>query len=193
MQKENYFPTGIYVDRIVLDDDKLLKSILKVKEMDPKGIIKSNMENSYHSKDNLHTLPEFKEISNAIVGATKKVFKQEKIKTKFYLGNLWANINLKGGFNDLHTHGNCFLSGVYYVKTPENSGVLRFVDPRPQAILVTPERESDSDRDSWNRVSFRGERGQIVLFPGYLPHQVLPNQNNDIRVSLSFNIILDWS
>ena len=193
MQKFNFFPTGIFIDRIVLNNDKLLNSILKVREMDPKGIVKSNMNNSYHSKDNLQTLPEFREISEAILNKTKIIFEQEKIKTRFFLGNLWANINSKGGFNDLHTHGNCFFSGVYYVKTPENCGELRFVDPRPQSILVTPNRIEDDNKDNWHRVSFKGEPGQIVIFPYYLPHQVLPNQNEDIRVSLSFNIILDWS
>jgi ectoine hydroxylase-related dioxygenase (phytanoyl-CoA dioxygenase family) len=49
------------------------------------------------------------------------------------------------------------------------------------------------EKEYWNRISFRGERGQIVLFPGYLPHQVLSNESNEERISLSFNIILDWN
>ena len=53
--------------------------------------------------------------------------------------------------------------------------------------------KDDVEKEYWNRISFRGERGQIVLFPGYLPHQVLSNESNEERISLSFNIILDWN
>lgn len=193
MQRELLFPTSVYVDRIVLDDQKLLDSILQIRKTDPKGLERSNVGNSYHSRDDLHKLPEFKSISEGIIKTTQKVFEQEKIKTKFYIGNLWANINSQGGFNDLHTHGNSYLSGVYYVQTPENSGLLRFSDPRPQAIMIVPEMKADVEKEYWNRISFRGERGQIVLFPGYLPHQVLSNESNEERISLSFNIILDWN
>ena len=193
MKKKNLFPTSFYVDSFNLDDNKLLNSIIKLKEEDPKGMIKSNAGNSYHSIDTLQTLPEFKDLSKAIVSLTQEIFKEQKIKNKFYIGNMWANINSRGGFNDIHTHGNAFLSGVYYVKVPKNSGSLRFIDPRPQSNLIVPLREVEIDMDYWNQIEFHGERGQALIFPAYVPHQVLINRSEDVRISVSFNIALDWS
>lgn len=193
MEKKKLFPTTVYVNRFVLDDDKLLKSIFEIKEKNPKGIFKSNINNNcaYHSIDNLQILPEFKDLCEAIIKFTVEIFKEEKIKNKFYIGNMWANVNSKGGFNEIHTHGNAFLSGVYYLKVPKNSGNFRFIDPRPQSNLMVPEREVNTDMDYWNRIEFSGERGQILMFPAYVPHQVLLNNSEDIRVSISFNIILE--
>ena len=34
------------------------------------------------------------------------------------------------------------------------------------------------------------EEGQLILFPAYLPHSVLPNRHNEERISISFNIML---
>ena len=109
MKRELLFPTSVYVDRIVLDDQKLLDAILQIRKTDPKGLERSNIGNSYHSRDDLHKLPEFRSISEGIIKSTQKVFEQEKIKNKFFIGNLWANINSQGGFNDLHTHGNSYM------------------------------------------------------------------------------------
>tara|TARA_R110001592_G_scaffold104663_1_gene294402 strand:- start:2315 stop:2896 length:582 start_codon:yes stop_codon:yes gene_type:complete len=193
MQKKNLFPTIVYMDRFNLEDDKLLKSIVRIKEEDPNGMIKSNVDNSYHSIDNLQTLPDFKNLCDCIIKFTEEIFKEQKIKHRFFIGNMWANINSRGGFNDVHTHGNTFLSGVYYVKVPKNSGSLRFIDPRPQSNIMVPQRGIELDMDYWNQVEFNGERGQVLIFPAYVPHQVLINRGEDIRISISFNIILDWS
>ncbi len=190
MDKKNCFPTPVYSDYVTVNDDRLLDFIFKIKEKDPTGMVKSNMGNSYHSADNLHTLPEFHEITEGIAKVVQKIFEEQKIKGSFFIGNMWANINYKGGFNDVHTHGNSYLSGVYYIKVPKDSGVLRFIDPRPQSNLIIPQKFEDNNQDYWNRLEFNGERGQVLIFPAYLPHQVLINNTDEERVSISFNIIL---
>mgnify|MGYP003625167835 CR=1 FL=1 len=193
MQKKNIFPTIVYIDRFSLDDDKLLNSIIELKEKNPNGMSRSNAGNSYHSIDNIHTLPNFKNLCDCIIKFTQEICEEQKIKNMFYIGNMWANINSRGGFNDVHTHGNAFLSGVYYVKVPKNSGNLRFTDPRPQSNLIVPQREGETDMDHWNQIEFNGEIGQVLIFPAYVPHQVLINHSEDMRISISFNIALDWS
>ena len=34
---------------------------------------------------------------------------------------------------------------------------------------------------------FKPKEGDILVFPGFLSHQVLPNKNEDDRISVSFN------
>ena len=38
--------------------------------------------------------------------------------TELSFANAWININGNGGYNEVHTHPGCVISGVYYVKVP---------------------------------------------------------------------------
>tara|TARA_R110000787_G_scaffold267069_1_gene373342 strand:- start:6 stop:587 length:582 start_codon:yes stop_codon:yes gene_type:complete len=191
MIKETYFPTSLYVENLNVDNERLASNILKIKKEDPEGIYRSNIGDAYHSKQNLHLLPEFFEIRDLIFNTCLEIKKEQKITTNISMVNLWANVNDKGGSNDIHTHGNSFFSGVYYVKTPENSGSIRFLDPRPQVETIIAERKiKELHRDDWNKVQFKPAPGMVVIFPSYLPHQVFPNKSEEPRISMSFNIIL---
>jgi uncharacterized protein (TIGR02466 family) len=189
MNKKFFFPTAVYEESLKLDTNVLLNSILQLKEKDSKGLIKSN-RNSYHSQDNLQTLDEFKEISNNIIDVVKQIFKEQAITTKFILGNMWANINPRAGFNAVHTHPNSFLSGVYYVKVPQNSGELRLMDPRVQNLILVPDREDNIPEEYCNQQDYIPSENKLLIFPSYVPHLVFANESRDLRVSISFNIIL---
>jgi uncharacterized protein (TIGR02466 family) len=54
-----------------------------------------------------------------------------KVKHKLLLDNIWVNINKYKDFNIPHTHPSSKLSGVFYIKTPKNSGNLSFVNDSP--------------------------------------------------------------
>ena len=190
MIKETYFPTSIYLEHLNVNNDLLAENIIKIKEKDPEGMWRSNVGKAYHSKNNLHTYPEFFEIRDLIFQTCKNVCKEQKITSPIVLVNLWGNVNGKGGSNDIHMHGNSFLSGVYYVKTPENCGSIRFIDPRPQVEVLIPEREEPLNRDDWPRVQFKPTPGKLIIFPGYLQHQVFTNQSDELRISMSFNVAL---
>lgn len=102
----------------------------------------------------------------------------------------WVNINYKNSFNIIHNHmpsdeeGSLFsiLSGVYYLKCPEESGRIIF----------------KSDRDYYSRW-FKGDfddvvdvkEGELLIFPPHANHFVEPNHSDDTRVSLAFNITID--
>ncbi|NBW70846.1 MAG: hypothetical protein EBR32_05505, partial [Bacteroidetes bacterium] len=38
-------------------------------------------------------------------------------------------------------------------------------------------------------IKIEPEEGSIVIFPSYLPHLVEPNNHDDERISISFNVI----
>ena len=103
---------------------------------------------------------------------------------------MWANINYQGGYNKPHIHPNSLFSGVYYVKTPKNSGKLVCNDPRPGVQLNMPIRkEGRPPKHLWRECHLEPVEGRIIIFPFYLWHSVEPNQSNDIRISVSFNFI----
>ena len=105
------------------------------------------------------------------------------------------NVNPPGGYNRAHLHPNCTWSGVYYVKTPKNCGVIKMKDPRSGAEMVAPKlRERYNHPDTmpkrlWREVSYQPVAGRCIMFPAWLIHCVEPNESNDIRISVSFNFL----
>jgi hypothetical protein len=117
----------------------------------------------------------------------------------FDITGCWANINPTGGLNSPHTHPNNFLSGVYYVSLPANSGQIVFADPRPQAASILP------PAGKWNKyvgneikLEVKAGRmvifpawlaGRMVIFPAWLVHSVPVNRSPEERISVSFNLM----
>jgi len=93
----------------------------------------------------------------------------------------WATISYDGLYHMSHTHPDAVVSGVFYAKVPERAGAIVFDDPRgPRPpfdgkLIITP------------------EPGELLMFPSWLVHSVLPTLGSDRRVSFSFNVQGQWS
>ncbi len=111
----------------------------------------------------------------------------------------WMNVNIKGNFNPPHIHPNHHYSGCYYVKFPDNSGNVHFLDPRPQHRICAPDIGDeyghqnpyllDSKYDS-SLFTYPVREGKVIIFPSWLMHYVDPNPKEELRVSIAFNC--DW-
>jgi uncharacterized protein (TIGR02466 family) len=102
---------------------------------------------------------------------------------------LWANVNGKYAYNNVHNHPNSLLSGVYYVKAEGECGDLSLIDPRKQAWVMRPDF---TERNPLNSpVQFIGpEEGTLMIFPSWFDHGVNQNLCDAERISMSFNINL---
>jgi uncharacterized protein (TIGR02466 family) len=135
-------------------------------------------------------MPVFQPLVNELFTMMNDIWQEEWLDRKPVLGNMWANINPPGGYNAPHIHPNSLFSGVYYIKTPENSGDLVCNEPRAGAQLNMPARKKGKPpKHLWREVHLKPMEGRIIIFPYYLWHCVEPNQSNDIRISVSFNFI----
>ena len=102
----------------------------------------------------------------------------------------WANVNPPGSMNRIHTHDRALFSGVYYIHVPPDSGDLLFYNGRRlfRSDEFPPLRDP-SRRDLNGLVeAVVPQPGQLVIFPGWLPHEVELNNSKDTRYSISFNI-----
>ena len=81
-----------------------------------------------------------------------------------------------------------YLSGVYYLKVPRGSGMITFHDPRIQASTIVPPARRSNPFNSLAQ-SLPVEEGRLVLFPAWLSHSVIPNPADDVRISVSFNLM----
>jgi hypothetical protein len=88
----------------------------------------------------------------------------------------WAAILRAGESHMPHAHPSSLISGVFWSRVPENAGPLLLDDPRgPLPPFV-------------HKVPVEPVAGELVMFPSWLQHQVLPRHFEGERVSWSFNI-----
>jgi len=112
----------------------------------------------------------------------------------------WSNINRRGDYHNLHNHPHSYLSGTYYVAMPPvekfdkvarqdlNPGSISFFDPRGQANMLAI--KGDGQVDAEHRVY--PSEGMLLLWPAFLHHLVHPNLSDELRLSISFNVVLKW-
>ena len=112
----------------------------------------------------------------------------------------WANVNRFGDYHDPHNHPHSYLSGTYYVAIPERleklpgrsdrrPGAITLYDPRAQANMnaIRGDRQIDPEH------TVLPTPGMLLLWPAFLHHFVHPNLARELRISISFNIVLRWS
>jgi len=188
MIKEQFFPTIIYGKDIKLDNQLFANEIIEWSKRDP-GIKKTN-RNGWHSKTDMHDMPVFKPLVHELFVMMHDVWKEEWLDREPVLGNMWANINYKEGYNQPHIHPNSLFSGVYYVKALPNSGKLMCNDPRPGIHTNMPLRKpGQPPKHLWRECHIDPIPGRIIMFPAWLWHCVEPNKSDDIRISVSFNFL----
>jgi len=109
----------------------------------------------------------------------------------------WYNTNRYGDHHAPHTHPRSYLSGTYYVRVPPTPAsvddpqarpaCISFYDPRTGANMITVGTEPDARAAHVVRPS----AGTLLMWPSPMQHYVHPNLSEEVRVSISFNLIMD--
>ncbi len=196
MQRTDLFSTPLYTQDVEGADalNQLLRAdIVEWESIDPDGMPRSNRSASWHSGVNAFERAAFVPLVKAVVEAATDVFCAEGYAggSRVRLTEMWANVLRPGGFNAIHDHGGCLWSGVYYVAAPEGIGDLVLLDPRGNApFLRRPSygeaRKMASRIAPLHNISCRP--GRLVMFPSWIQHHVEPNESEEPRISVSFNI-----
>ena len=112
----------------------------------------------------------------------------------FRVSSVWININGKNAYNAMHDHPNCNLSGVLWVKSPENCGRFKFENPNAFAQSYVIDGTLDEVQQTFNNhssLSFDPLEGHMLVFPSNLKHSVEINQSDEDRISIAFNIRIE--
>jgi uncharacterized protein (TIGR02466 family) len=168
---------------------QFLDCVTAFRASNPDGISKSNI-NGYQSPMNLtneaNMAPLFEFVAQI---AQKAMFDLQFVNCDVYISASWANFNdSRNQYNAEHVHQDTF-SGVFYLQIPEKSGKLCLVNPGLNplwqgAMLVDKKNKYNADR-----LRIEPKEGQILLWPSYLTHSVEPNEHDDTRISVAFNVI----
>lgn len=115
------------------------------------------------------------------------VFEQHQQQAQAEHFDVQGSVNLSHpqAFNYQHGHAMSLYSGVYYLTVPENSGDIVFHEPRPAAKYSR--LQADGCRFGSGDVYIAPKAGQLVLFPCWLEHSVLPNESDQTRISIPMN------
>jgi uncharacterized protein (TIGR02466 family) len=100
----------------------------------------------------------------------------------------WINENNKGDYNSLHSHIGANYSGTYYVKIPKKDGELVF--KRDPAVLWTRNQDIINNNETSNSWILKPSKNLFVLFSSHIEHMVVPHNDDESRISVSFNIRL---
>jgi uncharacterized protein (TIGR02466 family) len=112
---------------------------------------------------------------------------------EFYLTNSWINIFGRGDQAGAHMHHNSLLSGVLYLQAADAGGAIVFHRdmqsqvPFPSAIDPEVISYNIYNSKSWG---YQPKTNDLCIFPSVLSHSVQPNNSDEARWSLAFNIFV---
>ena len=185
VEVNNLFSSTVWQESLDLDTDELSKECLRRKELDKEGAVKSN-QGGWQSK-RIESLDSFLPLIERITSSANAFADHLSLK-ELKLSNIWININGYKDYNFLHDHPSAVISGVYYVKVPENGGNIEFYHPHLPAVTrdwadALKDYKMNNSPVWW----YTSSDNMLFLFPSWLQHQVQPNMSHEDRISISFN------
>lgn len=119
-------------------------------------------------------------------------------KIELYIQRAWPVIAHKGQWISRHAHHNANLSAVYYVAIPKEGdpGQTRFFNDKKSNELSNgidsnmTAGYSEYNAFNYTHVNYLPIEGRLLLFPAKQPHDVVANQTDEARISISYDIII---
>ena len=163
-----------------------LRSIRAANEV---GVVVSNV-NGYQTPGNLTTYSQLQPLFNYI---TLEVVRQAVGDMQFkpchgLVASAWANFNDSSrAVNDIHSHSDTF-AGVFYLKAPPGSGDLVLYNHSYNPLWDGNQLIESTNAFSSKTRGVTPVTGDIFMWCSPLPHYVLPNDSDEERISIAFNV-----
>lgn len=185
-----------------IDTDRLTEEMYSLKEKDLTREVKKSNAGGWQSKGLVYRdlddsdYFEYKKLINTVESITKEVSTSINNKCTCILDNVWCNINGYRDYNWAHIHPGSPLSGVFYVKVPDDhkaqiqfnrDHLFELSDFNKLIGSLNDKENSNKDPSLLTTWSIYPTAGQLILFPGHLEHMVYPNNSQEDRISIAFN------
>ena len=115
-----------------------------------------------------------------------------------FTGHCWYNINTIHQGNYSHQHPDNDWSGVLYLKVPDPQAKIEFENPQlfeqyPALRSIHHFHPQLQQHYKYTKTfTFTPVEGKLIIFPSSLRHRVLLSTTTEERISLSFNITVDY-
>jgi uncharacterized protein (TIGR02466 family) len=192
-QMQMLFPTPMFVGKLsdVTACDRVETKLREMQKAD-QGLRHNFSDFAFLTPDNIHVLPEMKELVDLIIKESGEILDLYKIKREsHYITNMWANITHPNHRHHMHIHPNCLFSGIIYIKAPQNCGPTIFFDPRINARMIEPTYTENNVFNSATLVA-PAEKGRMLMWPSYLWHAVEYGtaKEDEDRIVVAFNVMI---
>jgi uncharacterized protein (TIGR02466 family) len=134
--------------------------------------------------------PEMKNLKNDLMMSVNHYFYnvlQAKETVEPYITISWINFTEKNQFHHKHYHPNSYLSGVFYIDVDEKKDSIFFFNSHEPEIVPEFQNFNLFNAPNWN---FTVRNKLLLLFPSRIKHEVSIKDDNNTRISLSFNVFL---
>ena len=164
----------------------LKKQILQAKE-DDRGTQGGGNPGCWRSNALYEMKWLYSEMKDLVIEANQIYFEKDSV-FKYYVDksenldyNIWTNVNEVGSKNVIHSHKTDAWAGIYYVQA-EGTGNLMFYNP---ANLLN---ECKFNSPFIRNTGIQPKDGMLVLWPGWIPHEVIENKSNRQRINIAWGI-----
>ena len=151
------------IEEFVKVDQKILKEIKKIKLTKDNNIPDMNYTSYYNRTTSFN---------NYIKNKLSDIFNKYNLTLK----ESWVQKYLEQSYHGLHTHDIYNKSFVWFIEGDQYSSPLYFYDVGYPMV----------NTDQTIKINF--VPGTLVIFPGFMPHEVRPNKSNN-RLIVSGNVI----
>ena len=164
-----------------------------MKRRDKKGRKISNLGGwqSGNIKKNPH--PEFVKLLSEIQIAANAYHNKLQFKKEYVqkLNNIWININGKGHSNEYHIHAKTAISGCFYLS--DSNFPIRFKHPYEEISPYYWHEEFIETFTTFNcgQWSITPKKNSLIMFPPWLYHKVVMNEEDTDRISMAFNLMCE--
>ena len=106
----------------------------------------------------------------------------------FKIGSSWVSLTDPGHESKDHTHANYYYSGCFYLSDDPSSidfSLGSYIYNFHERFLF---KYAEVNEYNSNRISYHGEKNEILFFPSHVKHRISKNTSDTPRYSLAFNI-----
>jgi len=208
MPIDTWFPLAIYYEDLPTADqhrNTLLQTILELEQTveERRNFPEMAWTGDLHGVHTVHTDPRFEWIVDQVEQHTIRYLTALGVDLStvdLYIQRAWPIVSRHQQEVGVHCHNTAHISAVYYVAVPasgsDESGCLAFFDDaRMNEVCPGLGSENTDIIATWNALNqdqalYSPKEGRLILFPAKQRHGVTLNHTDDVRVSLSFDIVL---
>jgi uncharacterized protein (TIGR02466 family) len=193
IQATKLWATPFFTGEITRETNDLTRDAILAGMAAAPPIHSGDYDMNWITPDDLHLRPEFAKICEEIRAFVNQGLDFLTVRRDDILITcMWANVAPVGYVHMEHIHANAQYSGVVYLQVPPGAAGTFFRDPRPAALMFTPDYEKPSNEIIGMDLKVEPEECKICMWPAWLAHGV-DSAAIDItqrRIVLSYNIML---
>ncbi len=208
MPIETWFPLAIYYDDLPDASEHqqaLLDAVMQLEHQgaEPRNYPEMAWTGDLHGVEQIHTHPAFSWIVKQVelhVATYLQEVGVDLSKVDLYIQRAWPIISRPDQGVGAHCHNTAHVSAVYYIKVPtvemsDPGSLVFFNDARVNEVSPGLGSENTDIVDADNYLNqldtaYAPVEGRLIIFPAKQRHAVTMNETDEVRVSLSFDIVL---